>query len=59
MDRDLANKLVEEIKKIRNDMDAVKAYTKTMAEQIEVIAQNTTPADDTEPADATPAGGEE
>ena len=56
MDRDLAVKLVEEVKKIRNDMDAVKAYTKTMAEQIEVIAQNTTPAD--EPADATPAGGE-
>lgn len=57
MDRDLANKLVEEIKKIRNDMDAVKAYTKTMAEQIEVIAQNTTPAEET-PADATPADGE-
>ena len=49
MDRDLANKLVEEIKKIRNDMDAVKAYTKTMAEQIEIIAENTTPAD-SEPA---------
>ena len=57
MDRDLANKLVEEIKKIRNDMDAVKAYTKTMAEQIEVIAQNTTPAEDTT-ADTTPADGE-
>ena len=53
MDRDLAVKLVEEIKKIRNDMDAVKAYTKTMAEQLEVIAQNTAPAE------ATPAGGEE
>ena len=50
MDRDLALKLDEEIKKIRNDMDAVKAYTKTMAEQMEIIAQNTTPADDTEPA---------
>lgn len=57
MDRDLANKLVEEIKKIRNDMDAVKAYTKTMAEQIEVIAQNTAPADAT-PADGNNAGGE-
>ena len=57
MDRDLALKLDEEIKKIRNDMDAVKAYTKTMAEQIEVIAQNTAPAEET-PADATPAGGE-
>lgn len=56
MDRDLAVKLVEEVKKIRNDMDAVKAYTKTMAEQIEVIAQNTAPAD--EPADNTPADAE-
>ena len=61
MDRDLAVKLVEDVKKIRNDMDAVKAYTKTMAEQIEVIAQNTAPADAPEvetPADP-PAGGEE
>lgn len=58
MDRDLANKLVEEIKKIRNDMDAVKAYTKTMAEQIEVIAQNTAPAEEPT-ADSTPADGEE
>ena len=56
MDRDLAVKLVDEIKKIRNDMDAVKAYTKTMAEQIEVIAQNTTPEE--EPADNTPADAE-
>ena len=45
MDRDQATKLIEEIKKIRNDMDGVKAYTKTMAEQIEVIAQNTAPTD--------------
>lgn len=37
--------LVEEIKKIRNDMDAVKAYTKTIAEQIVIIAENTTPAE--------------
>ena len=57
MDRDVANKLVEEIKKIRNDMDAVKAYTKTMAEQIEVIAQNTAPAEETVAA-VTPSGGE-
>ena len=56
MDRDLALKLDEEIKKIRNDMDAVKAYTKTIAEQIEVIAQNTAPAD--EPAENTPADAE-
>ena len=50
MDRDLAIELTTEIKKIRNDMDAIKAYTKTMAEQMEIIAQNTAPADDTEPA---------
>ena len=58
MDRDLALKLDEEIKKIRNDMDAVKAYTKTIAEQIEIIAVNTTPAYTT-PAYTTPSGGEE
>ena len=57
MDRDLCLKLIEEIKKIRNDMDSVKAYTLTMAEQITIIAQNTTPADDTTP-DSTPSGGE-
>ena len=56
MDRDLALKLDEEIKKIRNDMDAVKAYTKTIAEQIEIIAVNTAPAE--EPADNTPADAE-
>ena len=56
MDRDLSLKLIEEIKKIRNDMDAVKAYTLTVAEQITIIAQNTTPAD--EPADNTPADAE-
>ena len=44
--------LVEEIKKIRNDMDAVKAYTKTIAEQVTIIATNTTPA---EPTVETPA----
>ena len=58
MDRDLALKLIEEIKKIRNDMDAVKAYTLTMAEQITIIAQNTAPADETTPVDSTPSGGE-
>ena len=46
MDRDLALKLIEEIKKIRNDMDAVKAYTLTMAEELQQIATNTTPADE-------------
>ena len=49
----LLTELNTEIKKIRNDMDAVKAYTKTIAEQIEIIAANTTPADsnDSEPAE--------
>ena len=49
----LLSELVSEIKKIRNDMDAVKAYQKTIAEQMEIIAVNTTPADtdDTEPAE--------
>ncbi len=37
--------LIEEIKKIRNDMDAVKAYTKTIAEQVTIIAENTAPAE--------------
>ena len=46
------SELVTEIKKIRNDMDAIKAYQKTIAEQMEIIAVNTTPADtdDSEPA---------
>lgn len=35
--------LLSEIKKIRNDMDAVKAYQKTIAEQVTVIAENTAP----------------
>ena len=41
----LLSELISEVKKIRNDMDAVKAYTKTIAEQMEIIAVNTTPAD--------------
>ena len=41
----LLSELISEIKKIRNDMDAVKAYTKTIAEQMEIVAVNTTPAD--------------
>lgn len=45
-----AVELVSEIKKLRNDMDAIKAYTLTIAEQITIIAQNTAPADDSEPA---------
>ena len=49
----LLSELNTEIKKIRNDMDAIKAYTKTIAEQVEVISVNTTPADsnDSEPAE--------
>ena len=49
----LFSELITEIKKIRNDMDAVKAYQKTIAEQIQIIAENTTPADsdDSEPAE--------
>ena len=55
MDKQAAE-LCSEIKKIRNDMDAVKAYCLTIAEQVTIIATNTTPADsdDTEP-DAEPA----
>ncbi len=49
----LLAELNTEIKKIRNDLDAVKAYTKTMAEQMEIIAVNTAPADSSE---SDPAG---
>ena len=45
------DELISEIKKIRNDMDAVKAYTKTIAEQVTVIAENTAPEE-------TPAAAE-
>lgn len=45
MDRDLCLKLIEEIEKIRKDLDKMQAYQKTMAEQLEQIATNTTPAD--------------
>ena len=48
MDRDLVLKLVEEIEKIRKDLDKMQAYQKTMAEELQTIAVNTTPA--TEPA---------
>ena len=49
----LLSELITEIKKIRNDMDAIKAYQKTAAEQMEIIAVNTTPADtaESEPAE--------
>ena len=45
MDRDLSLKLIEEIEKARKDLDKMQAYQKTMAEQLELIATNTTPAD--------------
>lgn len=45
MDRDQANKLIEEVKKIRGDLDKMQAYQKTMAEELQTIATNTTPAD--------------
>lgn len=48
MDRDLGLKLVEEIEKIRKDLDKMQAYQKTMAEELQTIAVNTTPADASE-----------
>ena len=51
MDRDLYLKLIEEIEKMRKDLDKMQAYEKTMAEELQTIAVNTTPAD-------TPADGE-
>lgn len=47
----LISELIAEVKKIRNDLDAVKAYTKTMAEQITIIAENTAPATPETPAE--------
>ena len=47
-----AEELVAEIKKIRGDLDKIQAYLKTCAEQITIIAQNTTPAEsEAEPAE--------
>lgn len=45
MNKDV-DKLLSELEKIRKDLDAMKAYELTMAEQITIIATNTTPADD-------------
>ena len=50
MDRDLCLKLIEEIEKLRKDLDKMQAYQKTMAEELQTIAINTTPAET--PADA-------
>ena len=46
MDRDLALKLIEEVEKVRKDLDKMQAYQKTMAEELQTIAVNTTPADE-------------
>ena len=48
-----AQELVSEIKKIRGDQDKIQVYLKTCAEQITIIAQNTTPAEsaESEPAE--------
>lgn len=46
MNKDV-DKLLSELEKIRTDLDAMKAYELTMAEQITIIATNTTPADNT------------
>lgn len=46
MDRDQGLKLVEEIEKLRKDLDKMQAYQKTMAEELQTIAVNTTPADE-------------
>lgn len=49
MDRDLAVKLDEEVKKIRSDQDKIQAYLKTVAEQITLIATYLAPTEPTEP----------
>ena len=46
MDRDLALKLIVEVEKVRKDLDKMQAYQKTMAEELQTIAVNTTPADE-------------
>ena len=46
MDRDLCLKLIEEIEKVRKDLDKMQAYQKTMAEELQTIAVNTTPVNE-------------
>ena len=41
MDRDLCLKLIEEIEKIRKDLDKMQAYQKTMADIMQGIAKLT------------------
>lgn len=45
MDRDLCLTLISEIEKMRKNLDKMQAYQKTMAEELQAIATNTTPAD--------------
>ena len=45
MDRDLCLTLLSEIEKMRKNLDKMQAYQKTMAEELQTIATNTTPAD--------------
>ena len=56
MDRDLCLKLIEEVEKMRKDLDKMQAYQKTMAEELQQIALNTTPAE--EPVSEPAVGGE-
>ena len=48
----LLSELVAEVKKIRGDLDKMQAYQKTTAEQVTIIAVNTTPAEAAANADA-------
>ena len=41
----LLKQLIEEVHKIRADLDKIQAYQKTTAEQVTQIAVNTTPAE--------------
>ena len=63
MDRDLCLTLIAEIEKVRKDLDKMQAYQKTMAEQLEQIAVNTTPLEpepepEPDPEPTPEAGGE-
>lgn len=49
----LFSELISEVKKIRGDLDKMQAYQKTTAEQVTVIAENTTPATPEEPSAET------
>lgn len=46
MDRDTEIRFIEELEKIRKDLDKMQAYQKTMAEELQTIAVNTTPAEE-------------